>query len=547
MTGPRSGRRTGGALRAALLALTLAAGLTGCADTSPTAGSRANVLAFGIDQQPDCLDPQVSPLDVTAMVGRNLFDSLIEMSADGRFAPWLARSWRLSPDGRTYTFVLREGVVFHDGTPFTAQAVAATLDHAVDPRTKSQYAASLISAYTSSRVVDDHTVEVRLSRPDAAFLQALSTTYLGIQSPSSLRRNAGKLCSTPVGSGPFQLTGWTRNRDLTMKRNPAYRWAPPGARHSGPALLDGLEIRFITEGTARFGALATDQVDAIGNVPPAKIGALKASSQLRLLRAEAPGVANTAFLNTRSGPLTDERVRKALLRSVDLDQLVRTVYFGHYRRSWSVLTPTTPYYAKDVEGSWPFDPKEAARLLDEAGWTGRDAHGIRTKDGRPLALRWPYIQEVHGKISTLAQGMQAQAKQVGIDLRWTSVDAGAFIQMTDSGRGLDMFNAGFVRADPDILRYWFGTSMTIAKGGGNVFHLSEPALDKALAQGLASLDPAARARAYATAQQELADHALALPTFVPVSLVGTTDRVRGLRFEPHAYPLFYDVSLEGAR
>ncbi|MGW2111635.1 ABC transporter substrate-binding protein [Streptomyces sp. NPDC001948] len=544
MTKPRS---SPGAVRAALLALALAATLTSCADGSQAARVRANVLAFGTDQQPDCLDPQVSPLDVTAMVGRNLFDSLVEMTADGRFQPWLAKSWTLSPDGRTYTFVLREGVVFHDGTPFTAQAVKATLDHAVDPRTKSQYAASLISSYTSSRVVDDHTVTVRLSRPDAAFLQALSTTYLGIQSPASLRKNAGKLCSTPVGSGPFELTGWTRNRSLTMKRNPAYRWAPPGAQHSGPAHLDGLEIRFITEGTARFGALATGQVDAIGNVPPAKIGTLKASSQLRLLRAEAPGVASTAFLNTRSGPLSDERVRKALLRSIDLEQLVRTVYFGQYRRSWSVLTPTTPYYDKGVEDSWPFDPKEAARLLDEAGWTGRDAAGIRTKDGKPLSLRWPYIQEVHGKISTLAQGMQAQAKQVGIDLRWTSVDAGAFIQMTDSGRGLDMFSAGFVRADPDILRYWFGTSMTIAKGGGNVFHLSDPALDKALAEGLAGRDPAARARAYAKAQQELADHALALPVFVPVSLAGTTDRVRGLRFEPHAYPLFYDASLGEAR
>ncbi|MFP3119689.1 ABC transporter substrate-binding protein [Streptomyces sp. Iso 434] len=544
----RSRSRAGGrALRAALLALALAFTLTSCADGAQAARVRANVLAFATDQQPDCLDPQVSPLDVTAMVGRNLFDSLVEMSADGSFEPWLAKSWTLSPDGRTYTFVLREGVTFHDGTPFTARAVKATLDHAVAPRTKSQYAASLISAYAGSRVKDDHTVEVRLSRPDAAFLQALSTTYLGIQSPVSLRKNAGKLCGRPVGSGPFELTGWTRNRGLTMKRNPAYRWAPPSARHSGPARLDGLEIRFITEGTARFGALATDQVDAIANVPPAKISALKVSRQLRLLRAEAPGVTNTAFLNTRSGPLSDERVRKALLRSVDLDQLVRTVYFGHYRRAWSVLTPTTPYYAESVEESWPYDPKEAGRLLDEAGWTGRTTAGIRTRNGRPLTLRWPYIQEVHGKISTLAQGMQAQAKQVGIDLRWTSVDAGSFIQMTDSGRGLDMFSAGFVRADPDILRYWFGSSMTIAKGGGNVFHLDHPALDKALAEGLATLDPVTRARAYATAQKELADHALALPTFVPVSLVGTTDRVRGLRFEPHAYPLFHDVSLGGDR
>ncbi|WP_151772614.1 ABC transporter substrate-binding protein [Streptomyces abyssomicinicus] len=531
----------------ALLALLLTATTSGCAGALDTPRSRGNVLTYGIDQQPDCLDPQVSPLDVTALVDRNLFDSLVEMAPDGHFRPWLAERWSVSADGRTYTFRVRDGVTFHDGTPFTAHAVKATLDHAVDPRTKSQYAASLISSYRSSRVVDASTVVVRLSRPDSAFLQALSTAYLGIQSPTSLRENTGNLCTEPVGSGPFRLTGWARNRSLEMERNPDYRWAPPGARHSGPAHLDGLVVQFITEGTARFGALATGQVDAIGNVPPAKIGALKASGQLRHLRAESPGVPNTVFLNTRSGPLADERVRKALLRSVDLDQLVDTLYFGRYSRAWGALTPTTPYYSASVEGRAPYDPDEAARLLDAAGWTGRDSRGIRVKDGRPLALRWPYIQEVHGKMSALAQGMQAQAKQVGIDLRWTSVDAGAFIQKTDSGRGLEMFSASFVRAEPDILRYWFGSRMTIANGGGNVFHLDDPVLDRALADGAAASDPQARAAAYARAQQRLVDRALALPTYVPVSLVGTSDRVHGLRFEPNAYPLFYDVRLGDPR
>ncbi|MEW1792177.1 ABC transporter substrate-binding protein [Streptomyces niveus] len=532
-------------LAAGVLAFIGAVGATAC---DVGAGSRAplpgNVLTFAYDQQPECLDPQVSAQDVTALVTRNMIDSLVSMDREGRFHPWLATRWEISDEGRVYTFRLRDDVVFHDGTRFTAAAVAATLEHAVDPATKSQYAAALARGYEGSTVVDPTTVRVRLAEPNAAFLQALSTPYLGIQSPKALRDTSGGLCSRPVGSGPLRFVEWARNHRLVMDRNPDYRWGPGSSRYRGPVRYDGLVIEFIDEDAARLGALTSGQVDVIGSVPPSRAATVEATDTMRLWKVQAPGAAYSVVFNTENGPLRDVRLRKALMLSVDLNQLVDVVFFKLYARAWGMLTPATPHYSPAVEGSWPVDRARAAELLDEAGWTGRDGEGYRTKDGERLTLSWPYASGLQSKADILGQGIQAEAKKSGIHLRWYPLDVGTFIERTSAGRGLDMYGTSFVRPEPDILRFFLGSQETLANGGGNVFRLNDPGLDRLLDGAAAEQTPRRRADAYARVQRRVIDEALVMPVYVPTSLVGASDRVRGLAFDAAGYPLFNGAERE---
>lgn len=533
----------GGHARTSLATLGIAALLTAtataCADDEPAA--QESRLTFATDQVPQCLDPAVSPQDVTALIGRNIFDSLVHMSSDGTFRPWLAEKWTVSPDGKTYTFSLRPGVTFSDGTPLDAAAVKTSLDHVVDPATKSIYAARLISAYDSATAVDDHTVVVTLKHASTPFLQALSTTYLGIQSPASLK-TPGPNCAKPVGSGPFTLASWTRNVSLELVRNPKYQWGQPTAAHTGPAKLDKIKVQFITESSARLGALTSGQVDVIEDVPPESVETLKAAPGLQFVRKEIPGAVFTIYLNASTGPLADERVRKALLRAVDLDSLIKSAYFGQFQRAWSVLSPATIGYAEDVENAWSYDPAAAGKLLDEAGWTSRDAQGYRVKDGKRLILRWPYVQQFTAKFTTVAQGLQEQAKQAGIELDLTETDSGTFGKEFVQ-RKLDLYSTSFVRAEPDILRLFFTTGQSSDKGGGNVLGVTFPELDKWLDGAETSNDQAARITRYVQAQKFIAEHALALPTYVAANLVGYSSRVEGLTFEANGYPLFYDVSI----
>ena len=512
-------------------------GSTTPASTEPSSGG---TITFATDQQPDCLDPQVSARDVVDLIDRNMFDSLVKLTPDGKFHPWLAQRWEISADGLAYTFHLRRGVTFHDGTPLNAAAVKATMDHAVDPHTESRYADNLISGYTGATVVDDSTVTLRLSRPSAPFLQALSTAYLGIQSPKSMTDDAAGLCDKPVGSGPFQFVKWDKNTSIEMKRNPKYDWGPATADHTGPAHLNGLTIKFVTEDTVRFGALGSGQVDVITGVPAGKFATLRSDSNLQHLNAENPGAVYTVFLNTDNGPLTDEKVRLALRQSVDLDALVRSVYSGQYARAWSPLSPVTPYHDATLANSWKYDPAKANKLLDEAGWTKRDAQGYRTKDGKRLTLRWPHISDQErDQRGLIAQGMQAQAKEVGFEIVYNTVDHGTLGEAVVN-RQLDLFDVSFTRADPDILRYFFGTDSTLDKDGGNIFGLAAADLNGWLIEGATSSDPNVRRRDYAQAQRYLVTHAIALPVYVQTSLVGAANKVHGLAWDAQAYPLFYD-------
>lgn len=158
-------------------------GSTG-ASTKPVSGGS---LTYASEQEPDCWDPHTSAQDVTAFVQRPVFDSLLYQTPDGDLKPWLAESWKTGEGGKSYTFTLRDDVTFHDGSRLDAAAVKANFDHITDKATQSQYAAGLLGPYQSTTVKDPRTVEVRFTRPYAPFLQAASTTYLGIAAPASLK------------------------------------------------------------------------------------------------------------------------------------------------------------------------------------------------------------------------------------------------------------------------------------------------------------------------------------------------------------------------
>ncbi|MBL7497598.1 ABC transporter substrate-binding protein [Frankia sp. CNm7] len=511
------------------------------ASATPVAGGK---LTYATVQEPSCIDPGYDPSTVTGVIDRNIFDSLVSQTATGETKPWLATSWTVSPDGKTYRFSLRDGVTFHDGTAFDGAAVKATFDHAVDPETKSLYAAALLSAYQETRVIDPRTIEVVLTRPNASFLQSVGSPFLGIQSPASLERSAEELCTKPVGSGAFTFVSWTKNRDLVLAKNPAYQWAPDAADHDGPAYLDGITFQFISDDTARFGALTSGQVNVINNVPAANIRALKANGSLQYLRADSPGLAYSLILNTGREPLSDVRVRRALLRSVNLDALVESVYFGEYNRAWSLLSPTTIGYDKSLEGTWKFDAALANKLLDEAGWTQRDGDGFRTKDGKRLTIVWRTGAQLDrdGR-GVVAQGVQADAKKVGIDLQYISEDVGTFSQHIFAG-DLDIWGGNYQRPDGDILRFAFASDQGITKGGGNLFGLQDPTLDRLLNEASTTTDEAVREKNWADAQQYVIDNALAVPLTVGANLVGASNKVQGLRFEQSSNLTFFDTWLD---
>ncbi|OZF54246.1 ABC transporter substrate-binding protein [Rhodococcus sp. 14-2470-1a] len=534
-------------------ALAVAAGLllsacAGDSDTTSTFDENAEPVSggtftFGLNSDLDCVDPQQTGSSVAALVSRNVLDSLVGHTENNEFTPWLAERWEVSDDATSYTFSLRDGVTFSDGTPLDADAVKFNLDRIFDPATKSNYARSLLGPLREVTTVDPTTVRVDFTAPYPSFLQGASLPFLGIESPTHLRGTDNAECTTVVGSGPFVLDSYTKGVGFELSKRDDYNWGPGYADHTGAAYLDRLNFRILPENSTRLGSLENGEVDAIAAVPSANAPVVDEDPNLQLIKYENPGVNYGIFLNTQAEPFTDVRVRKAFQSALNSPELVQSVFFGQLAGADNVLGPKTPYYDSSIAQTWGFDTDQANSLLDEAGWTGRDADGYRTKDGQRLTVRFPYDSSSYfAENAPLLEAFQDQIKRdVGFDLVVEPIDTGTWTDRAAQG-DYEAAAIFFVRPEPDILRTVFLSTNTPPNGGAYARN-TDPALDELLTRGAATANGPDREQIYADVQREVIDKAYYVPVYVQAYRLGASNGVHGIKFATNASPLFYDAFL----
>jgi peptide/nickel transport system substrate-binding protein len=495
-------------------------------------------LTFGLSTDTATIDPSITGSAITALIARNVVDSLVGQAEDNRFTPWLAERWEISSDKTHYTFHLRPGVTFSDGTPLDAAAVKYNFERVLDPKTTSSYAKSLLGPVDSISAPDERTVVITYPQPFAPLLQGLSLPYLGIQSPAYLR-DAKSTTTTIVGSGPFLLDAFTKGSGSRLSRRADYNWGPGYAAHSGPAHLGAIVFKYLPEASVRLGALTSGQLQAIDDVPPASARSLQSNDRLQVISRENTGINRSLFLNTSRGPFEDVRVRQALQSAADVVSAVKAAYFGTLKPADNILAPATLYYDPSIASLWGLDLAKANRLLDEAGWTEKDAAGIRSKQGQRLRVHLVYDSAaVSASDITLAQAIQFSVKLAGFDLQLDPVDAGGYAART-SANDYDLVAFYFVRAEPDILRTVFHSAYVPPKGN-NVTRVTR--LDETLSQAVGASDEE-RKRLYGAIQREIISQAYAVPLYVAAYRLGASQRLHGISWATNAKPNLYDASL----
>ncbi|WP_158675658.1 ABC transporter substrate-binding protein [Nocardia stercoris] len=532
----------------AVVVIAVAAGVYAAISTGRSGGTAATpvhhgTLHFGVAGTQVSLDPAGSSTDVTHLIDRNIFDSLVAQTGPDTFSPWLATGWTVSPDGRTYRFTLREGVTFHDGTPFDATAVVATFDHILDPKTKSTSSSSLLAAYQETRIVDTHTVDVVLKQPFRPFLSALSTTGLGIQSPKALA--AGEADYRPVGTGPFRFDRNDPGHSEILVRYDGYDSPPTGAAHTGPAYLDRLQFDFIGEDSTRVGALTSGELHGINGVPPVSANSLQGRSGLALHDVESPGLTYSLYLNQTHGPLRDPAVRRALAAAIDVRKLVGSIYFGRYPVADSPISRATADYDPTAGSELPtYDPAAAKHLLDQAGWNQVDSDGYRVKNGARLSLVWPnWIDGQRDQRTVVADGIRAQAKDVGIEIQRPDAETGTYIERYLSGGDYDIVDGNSVSPTPDVLRFAFFSTNTFAHSGSNMALVNSPQIDGWLTDADVTTDAGRAAADYASVQHEVLKQTFVVPIYSAVASYGVSTSIRGVTWDAQTYPRFYDTWL----
>jgi peptide/nickel transport system substrate-binding protein len=514
------------------------AGGTAAATGAPKSGG---TLVLGENgDEPACLDPHQLSTTNTTVVGRPIFDSLLWQDAEGKLQPWLASAWKISDDGLTYTFTLRKGVKFHDGSVWNAEALKANFEHMRDPATKSPLAAGYIAPYKDSKVVDESTLEVHLTSPYSAFLNVLAQSYLAMISPKQLKEDPGSTCEHPIGSGPFVFDKWTKGQSITYRKNPDYAWGPTG--RTGPAYLDHLEIRFLAEDATRYNALLSGEVNVIDNTPPTSVEDVKANADLSFTSVDRPGHPFSVWLNTGRAPFADQKVRQALTLAVDRKAIIDSVSFGQWKVATGFVTPSTPDHAEG--GQIAYDPTQAARLLDEAGWTAKDKDGIRVKNGKRLTAV-ALDTGVNPQNTQILVQAQAAAAKSGIEIKIENVTAQVSSDRTAKG-DFDVSVGIWTTNTADVLwiQYSSKNITTAERRGQNTTRLADDQLDKLFEQARAATDATRRAAIYGQAQSRLIELAPAIPLYNRPSLVSSQKKVHGLVWD-HAYGAitFYDTWL----
>jgi peptide/nickel transport system substrate-binding protein len=390
-------------------------GATGATTASGDSGAIAagGTIVYGHEQEPPCL---YGGWLQQAYIDRNILDSLVTEANNGSIEPWLATSWTVSDNGLAYTFHLKPGVKFTDGTPLNGAAVADNFNY-WEKGGNSTAQVSMDPYYKSATALNATTVRVTLNKPYLPLLTMLSQGYFGIQSPTALKRSAAANCDDPVGSGAFKVKQWIHGQEVILVKNPDYTSWPATAVHKGPAIVNEVDWKFLPDAVERYESLVTGETNVIYDVPTVDWNNAKANFQLT--QYITPGKPVSVYLNTSEGVFTDVRVRQAFAYGADRAADVQAAFHGviPYEGNPSV-SRATPGYDAAVAGAYPYDPAKANQLLNEAGWTGRDAAGYRTKDGKELDVKLPYPagSVVTSEGTSLLETLQQQWKQAGFNV-----------------------------------------------------------------------------------------------------------------------------------
>lgn len=498
----------------------------GADDGKPVAGG---TLTYVVGTDVLCVDPQQAGNGDELTAARGLVDSLTDQDPKtGKIIPWLAESWKVSPDATSYTFRLRSGVTFSDGSALDAEAVKDNFDGFRKLGARAVQAGTYLTGYKAAEVVDKHTVRIEFSRPNVKFLQATTTVSLGVVAPSSLGRAAGERCSRGViGSGPFTLARFVRNQQVEEPARKGYAWGSALAGGKVAPHLKKLVIKVVPEEGVRSGGLQSGEFDATGAVSPQDEETLRTTG-FGLSTRPSPGLVYSLNVNASRPATRDVAVRRALQRAVDRKEVVDTVLSSGYRPATSVLASTTPSYT-DLTKRLTTDPAAARKLLDGAGWKpGSD--GIRSKNGTRLRLVTVWYGGA-GIVQSSLELIQQQFKAVGVELSLKPVPIAKALATFKAG-DYDLIVGSSATADPDILRNYYTAE------GLNAVRLTAGPLLTALHAQAAESDPAARDRQVATAQRLIVDDAYGLPLYESSAVIGLSPKVHGVSFDSLSRPRF---------
>ncbi len=527
----------------------LAALLTACTNAGSRdaivdgrhAWSVPHVLRFADVADPDRLNPYASTMDITYDISSMMYSYLVIADDRGRLVGDLAtavpslKNGGISKDGTTYTYRLHRGVTWHDGAPFSAADVKFSWQAVVNPRNNTLHREGY-DQVASIETPDPLTVVVHLKRRYPPFVTKffapLQEGGKGILPAHLLAKFASindvAYNAAPIGTGPFKFSRWDRGRQIVLVRNDRY--------FKGRPKLEKIVFSVIPDDNTMLDEMRLHHIDLITSPPSPFYEQYKRLPNVVV--QTAPWNAQSLFLINNAHPgLNDLTVRKAISLAIDYHAIVRKLTHGVGEIARDIIPPTAIGYTANAP--YRYDPAQANRLLDAAGWQlGSD--GVRSKNG----VRLDYVMDlIAGSANQRAISLQIQAYMhaIGVRLALKPYAYNSVFLPTGpiySGTYDFIDYSETLNWDPDEL-FYLGCDYRYPKGE-NVYRYCNPKVDALEKAGLKTDDPAARAAIYTKAQRLIHATIPYIPLYETRRLIVRSPDIKNFKVNPTSTP-WYNV------
>jgi peptide/nickel transport system substrate-binding protein len=493
-------------------AASIGAGVFSAAGRSRASAAPAgSAIRIALESDPPNMDPHRSTAAVDRQVFQNLYDKLVDTDENLKIVPMLATSWTISPDGKTYTFKLQQGVKFHDGMPFNAQAAKYNFDRMRDPKFPSARRSEL-GPLTAADAVDANTLRLTLERPFSPLMYVLTDRAGMMVSPAAAEKEGPNYALHPVGTGPFRFVEKVPQDHLTLERNPDY-WV------KGQPSLGRITYRTIVDDNARVASLKSGDTDMINAPPLPQILSLKkeaaqSGARFRVIE-KGPFSYNGVWLNVTKPPFDNKLLRQALNAAIDRNAIANVVLQGNADPIYSFFPPGTPAY----DPSWKVPSRNLALAKEKLQAAGHAS-----------GFEFTLLSVPNQTAQSVAQAIQSMAAEAGIQAKIQLIEFGTFLDVLDKLQHQAGVLGWSGRPDPDFDIYPFVTKSGL--GSFNDSGYDNPKVEELLDAARLLQDMTQRRRAYGEATKILADDLPYLWLYATKEFKLVSNRVQGFVDQP---------------
>jgi peptide/nickel transport system substrate-binding protein len=449
-----------------------------------------------------------------------VYATLIINTPDGKaLEPWLAESYEISEDAKTFTFKLRENAAFCDGTPITAHDVKWSMDRALadDSAVLWQFPAD-----PQVEVIDDYNLTITLNRSNVAF-----ASYLTLWGASVLSQKHAEevgmeaLVEQPLGSGPFCLGEWEKDQYFTLTPNPGY-WGDDGP------YVDEVRVLTVPDDNSRALQVTTGEIDIALDLPYSQLDALAGAEGVVVSKDTLYGTAAIVLNQHTVEQFKDKNIRLAMAHAIDRQAMVDAVLMGNGQVANSSFYGPGVLYWTDEFGI-PYDLEKAKQLMAESSDPDGFAVDLVVEGGDSRAQQTAVI-------------LQDQLAEIGIEVSITPVEPGTWWEMW-SGEQYEMLyklgtNDVIDPAENIPFDFW-----SFEEGGSDAAYTGyyNAELVQLSMDAEAELDPAKRAELYREVQRISMEDSPQLWLFHPDTVWATRDNIKGFSVFPTKLHRFWNA------